>query len=323
MNATTSGGSGPDIDTTAAPEQAAPVRLEERGRLTVDDRVVEKVAGYAVTFVTDAAAAPRRVLGVNIGGARPEDAASVEARVDDDIANVQVAVAVRWPRSVQHVADEVRERDPLRGHGHHRSAGGACRRGRGLDDPSRPGRTEGEMTASNWVTRVVCALLALALLLGSLLAIVELVAAALDRAPALVPYPDWTSWLRTHSWDDRVVTGVLVGVVVLGLLLLFLALRRGKPASLALRSRSDGVDVTASRRSVEKSLVAAAARTTGVTGASAAVSRRTARVDARTMGVSEPGIREEVDSAVRERLDSLGLERRMRTRVRVTAKDPR
>lgn len=179
------------------------------------------------------------------------------------------------------------------------------------------------MTASNWVTRVVCALLALALLLGSLLAIVELVAAALDRAPALVPYPDWTSWLRTHSWDDRVVTGVLVGVVVLGLLLLLLALRRGKPASLALRSRSDGVDVTASRRSVEKSLVAAAARTTSVTGASAAVSRRTARVDARTMGVSEPGIREEVDSAVRERLDSLGLERRMRTRVRVTAKDPR
>ena len=110
MNATTSGGSGPDIDTTAAPEQAAPVRPEERGRLTVDDRVVEKVAGYAVTFVTDAAAAPRRVLGVNIGGARPEDAASVEAQVDDDIANVQVAVAVRWPRSVQHVADEVRER---------------------------------------------------------------------------------------------------------------------------------------------------------------------------------------------------------------------
>ena len=45
----------------------APVPPEERGRLTVADRVVEKVAGYAVTFVMDAAAAPRRVLGVNIG----------------------------------------------------------------------------------------------------------------------------------------------------------------------------------------------------------------------------------------------------------------
>lgn len=110
MNATTAGESAPDTDTTARSEQRAPVLPEERGRLTVDDRVVEKVAGYAVTFVTDAAAAPRRVLGVKIGGARPDDAASVQAQVHDDIATVQVAIAVRWPQSVQRVADEVRER---------------------------------------------------------------------------------------------------------------------------------------------------------------------------------------------------------------------
>jgi len=76
----------------------------------VDDRVVEKVAGHAVTSITDAAAAPRRVLGVKIGEARPDDAASVQAKVQDDIASVHVAIAVRWPRSVQKVADEVRER---------------------------------------------------------------------------------------------------------------------------------------------------------------------------------------------------------------------
>jgi hypothetical protein len=110
---------------------------------------------------------------------------------------------------------------------------------------------------------------------------------------------------------------------VLGLLLLFLAFRRGKPAALALRSRSDGVDVTASRRSVEKSLAAAAARTAGIAGASASVSGRTARVDARTVARSEPGLREEVETAVRGRLDSLGLQRRMRTRVGLTTKDTR
>jgi hypothetical protein len=38
---------------------------------------------------------------------------------------------------------------------------------------------------------------------------------------------------------------------------------------------------------------------------------------------SEPGIREAVESGVRGRLDSLGLERRLRTRVRLTAKDTR
>jgi uncharacterized alkaline shock family protein YloU len=59
--------------------------------------------------VTDAAAAPRRVLGVKIGKARPHDAASVQAQVQGDIAGVQAAIAVRWTRSVQNVADEVRE----------------------------------------------------------------------------------------------------------------------------------------------------------------------------------------------------------------------
>lgn len=179
------------------------------------------------------------------------------------------------------------------------------------------------MTATNWVTRVVSALLALALLLGSLLVVVEIVAAALDRSYALVPYPEWTGWMRAHSWNDWIVNAVLGGLAVLGLLLLLLAFRRGKPASLPLRSRTEGVDVTASRRSVEKSLAAAAARTTGITGASASVRRRRARVDARTVARSAPGMREEVDSAVRGRLDSLGLERPMRTRVDLTTKATR
>ena len=108
MNATTFGEPVPDA--TGRTEHPAPVPPDERGRLTVDDRVVEKVAGYAVTLVTDAAAPPRRVLGVRIGEARPEAAASVQAQVEGDIASVQAAIAVRWPRSVQDVADEVRGR---------------------------------------------------------------------------------------------------------------------------------------------------------------------------------------------------------------------
>lgn len=179
------------------------------------------------------------------------------------------------------------------------------------------------MTATNWVTRVVSALLALALLFGSLLAVVEIAAAALDRSQVLVSYPEWTDWLRTHTWNDSIVQVLLGGLVILGLLLLLLALRRGKPASLTLRRRNEGVDVTASRHAVEKSLAAAAARTSGIAGASASVSRRTARVEARTVALSNPGIRDEVESAVRGRLDSLGTERRMRSRVALTTKDTR
>lgn len=110
MNATAFGESVPDTAPKARTEAPDPVPPEERGRLTVEDRVVEKVAGYAVMCVAHAAAAPRRVLGVNIGEARPDDAASVQAQVADDIANVHATIAVRWPKSVQGVADEVRDR---------------------------------------------------------------------------------------------------------------------------------------------------------------------------------------------------------------------
>jgi hypothetical protein len=179
------------------------------------------------------------------------------------------------------------------------------------------------MTAGQWVTRAVCALLALALFLASLLTVVEIAAAALDRAPVLVPHAEQASWLRAHRWDEGIVRAVLAGLVVLGLSCLFLALRRGKPAALPLSGRTDGVDVTASRRSVEQTLAAAAARTTGISGANASVSRRTARVDARTVTRSASGVRDEVEAAVRGRLDSLGLERRVRTRIDLAAEDAR
>jgi uncharacterized alkaline shock family protein YloU len=109
MNAVTSGDFTGDTGEPTRSERHARIPAEERGRTTVGERVVEKVAGYAVTFVTDAAAAPRRVLGMSIGGASPDRAASVQAEVQDDIASVHAAIAVRWPRSVQKVADEVRE----------------------------------------------------------------------------------------------------------------------------------------------------------------------------------------------------------------------
>lgn len=110
MNAAAVGQSAAETQPSTAGGQPARVEPEHRGRLTVEDRVVEKVAGHAVTLVADAAAAPRRVLGVNFGDARPDEAASVQAEVQDDIASVQATIAVRWPKSVQAVADAVRER---------------------------------------------------------------------------------------------------------------------------------------------------------------------------------------------------------------------
>lgn len=113
MSTTTVAATGPEDGPTApgdAPTGEAQPAAAERGRLSVADRVVEKIAGYAVTLVPDAAGAPRRVLGVNVGESSEEDAASVEARVYGDIATVRARIAVRWPRSVPEVADAVRQR---------------------------------------------------------------------------------------------------------------------------------------------------------------------------------------------------------------------
>ena len=52
------------------PSEAGMPEPDSRGSLRIHDRVVEKVAGHAVTTVPDAAAAPRRVLGMTVGAPR-------------------------------------------------------------------------------------------------------------------------------------------------------------------------------------------------------------------------------------------------------------
>jgi uncharacterized alkaline shock family protein YloU len=93
-----------------APPKQQETDPAERGALVVADRVVERVAGYAVSQVDGAMAAPRRVLGVNVGDARPQQHAAVNAQVHGDIATVEATIAVRWPASVRSVGDAVRRR---------------------------------------------------------------------------------------------------------------------------------------------------------------------------------------------------------------------
>ena len=81
---------------------------EERGALTIADRVVERVAGYAATQVDGAVAAPRRLLGITVGEARPDAEAAVRATVDGSVATVEATVAVTWPQSVRRVTEALR-----------------------------------------------------------------------------------------------------------------------------------------------------------------------------------------------------------------------
>ena len=168
------------------------------------------------------------------------------------------------------------------------------------------------------VNRVLATLLALALLLGGLLAVVEIVLAALGRQPWLVPHPDWTTWLSDQTLASGVVRAVLIGAVVLGLVLLVLALRRGRPGALPLPSRVESVRTTASRRGIERTLRAAATRPDGVRDAQVRARRRTVRVRAAT-ALRDPGdLQSRVTEAVSQRLEELGLSGTLRPRVTVS-----
>ena len=90
------------------------------------------------------------------------------------------------------------------------------------------------MNAATITNRVLSALLALVLVVGGLLVAVEIVLAQLGRPALLIPWSAWASWLGGQTWDTSTVRLVLAGLVVVGLVLLILALRPGKPRRLAL-----------------------------------------------------------------------------------------
>lgn len=172
--------------------------------------------------------------------------------------------------------------------------------------------------------RILSVLLALVLLLGGLLAAVEIVLALLGRQPWLIPVDDWSTKLREQTWDESTVRAVLVGMVVVGLVLLVVGLSRGRPAALTLATHADDpsqVTVTASRRGIERSLEQAVREADGITGAKVTVSRRTATVWATSRTRAPGDLRAGVESAVADRLADLGLTDKLRAKVRVTSRE--
>ena len=167
------------------------------------------------------------------------------------------------------------------------------------------------------VNRILAALLALVLLLGGLLAASEIVLAQLGRGPWLVPHAQWSAWLGRRTLADGLVRAAMVGLVVVGVLLMLAALRRGKPHHLTLPSTIEGVQVTASRRGVERSLREAGSRISGVRAVEVRAGRRTVKVRAHTASRGEGQVQQQLTDTVAARLQQLGLADRLRPRVTV------
>jgi Family of unknown function (DUF6286) len=168
--------------------------------------------------------------------------------------------------------------------------------------------------------RLVAAFLALALLAGSVLVVLEILLAGLGRSPLVIPYDRWYVDALSTPWADAGLRLLLLAFILAGLLLLYLALASRRPLGLPLRKTGAPVDAQITRRSLEQSLARAAQDVDGVSGARVRLSATRAAVTATTNRRVPGDIGDRVRAAVTDRLESLPLADRAQVSVNVRSR---
>lgn len=90
---------------------AAPTALAvpgQRGRTTIADRVVAQVATRAVAEVAQAGGAARQLIGITLGRQTGQGPARVYARVDGNLAMIEIRLTLAYPAPVRSLSREVR-----------------------------------------------------------------------------------------------------------------------------------------------------------------------------------------------------------------------
>lgn len=152
-------------------------------------------------------------------------------------------------------------------------------------------------------TRAVAVLLGLVLLVGGLGLALEIALTALTGGSTLVPYDNWLRYGRDTSWDARAVTLTGLGLLVAGVVMLVLCLRRRAPLAVPGRDR-DLLHVTFARRPLEQAVSRLAQRSAGVEDVSVHLRRRKAEVRGASLATDLEGN----GALLRDRLAS-GLDR--------------
>ena len=163
--------------------------------------------------------------------------------------------------------------------------------------------------------RVIAAVLALGLLVGGLVVAVEIVVAGFDRRPWVLPYDRWYVSARARTWESAPPRWIFIGLVVAGLVLLFLQFARRRPTALDLTPGAVPADL--GRRSLERSLVREAMRVDGISAARAKIGRERAEVVATSGRRQTSDLPPAVTQALDRRVGALGLARPPAVRVKV------
>ena len=80
----------------------------QRGRTVIADRVVARVAAHAVSEVAQTGGAARQLIGITLGRQTGEGQARVTARVDGNLAMIEMRLSLAYPAPVRSLSREVR-----------------------------------------------------------------------------------------------------------------------------------------------------------------------------------------------------------------------
>jgi hypothetical protein len=160
------------------------------------------------------------------------------------------------------------------------------------------------MRAAN---RIVATLAALALIAISMIVVVEILFAALGKSPWIVDHAAVANDLHQRTWEDGWVRLVAAGAILVGVLLLYVALKRSAPAHLSLQSDDESMTMTVTRKSLERYIAGVAEAETGVDSSSVRARRGRMGVTASTT-LRDPGdLKKRVQHSVVSHLESLRL----------------
>ncbi|EHR52673.1 hypothetical protein SacmaDRAFT_4488 [Saccharomonospora marina XMU15] len=83
--------------------------LGTRGRTTIADRVVERIAVHAAREVEGVGGSARRLLGVRVSGEAPQRSVQADARVRAGTASLRMQLSVRYPTPVARTVEQARD----------------------------------------------------------------------------------------------------------------------------------------------------------------------------------------------------------------------
>jgi len=158
--------------------------------------------------------------------------------------------------------------------------------------------------------RLLAFLLSLALTLGAVLVLIEIVAYLVGAKAVVLNWPGLYRWASGTTWGSGFVRLIGVGLAVIGLLLLAAQLKPRRPDRLRLQPVDSATDAAITRRGLARTLRYAAIEVDGVHDAHVTVGRHQVRLRAEVGDgtvAAVDSLHQAVASAAQRRLDALRL----------------